>query len=208
MFFRMVVRPVLAILLGANVRNREWLPSLGPAILASNHNSHLDTLVILDLCSGENLDRVRPVAAADYFLRRAWLAWFAANVIGILPVRRQLLRHKPNPLDHLVRALKRGTILLFFPEGSRGEPEILVQYKAGLARLAEACPEVPVVPIYIYGLGKALSKGEWIPVPFFIDVVVGEPLRYGEFGNRRLFMKEYARRMEALRAGIQHLDYH
>jgi 1-acyl-sn-glycerol-3-phosphate acyltransferase len=119
-----------------------------------------------------------------------------------------LLRHKPNPLKLLGRQLNRGNILLFFPEGSRGEPEVVAEYKAGLARLAENSPDCPVIPIYCHGLGKALPRGELLPVPFFLDVFVGEPLRFSEFPDRRTFMEEYARRMEELRAQIPRPDYH
>lgn len=177
LFFLLLVRPFLALVVGANLRHAERLPAHGPAILAANHNSHLDTLLLMSLYPLSQLHRLRPVAAADYFMRNRVIAWFALNIMHILPLAR---RPQPgcDPLADIETALTNGDILILFPEGSRGAPEKRSALKSGIAHLMERQPDTPVTPIYLHGLGKALPKGEWLPIPFFADVFIGESLNW------------------------------
>ena len=122
LFFLLVVRPISWVLLGLNVRHAERLPCDGPAVIIANHNSHLDTLVLMSLFPRRCLRRLRPVAAADYFLRWRWLAWFSRSIIGIIPLRRGREGFEDLRTD-VVAALQRGDLLILFPEGTRGEPE-------------------------------------------------------------------------------------
>jgi 1-acyl-sn-glycerol-3-phosphate acyltransferase len=198
LFFGLLVRAVTRIVLGLNVRHGERLPARGPAIIAANHNSHLDTLVLMSLMPLRLLPRVRPVAAADYFLRNRLLAWFATRIIGIVPIARRSGSQAEDPLAPVVESLDRGEILIFFPEGTRGEPERLKEFKTGLARLKERRPGVPVTPVFLHGVGKALPKGEAILVPFFVDVFVGEPVEWT--GDRASYLDRFRSSVVSLAA--------
>ncbi|HYE42705.1 MAG TPA: lysophospholipid acyltransferase family protein [Caulobacteraceae bacterium] len=185
LFLRLVLRPLARFFTGAEVRHRERLPLKGPAIVAANHNSHVDTLLLLSIFPPRVLAKVRPVAAADYFLSNPALSWFARRMVGITPISRTVARGD-DVLAPAREALARGDIVVVFPEGSRGEPERMGPLKAGVARLAEAYPDVPVVPVWIQGAGRVLPRGAFIPVPMNCCVLVGEPLRWT--GERQGFM--------------------
>jgi len=204
-FYGILVRTVVLFVLGLNVRHRERLPTKGPAIIAANHNSHLDAMAMISLLPLRLLSRVRPVAAADYFLRNKLLAWFALDVIGIVPLNRTRNDPREDLLAPVAEALERGDILIFFPEGSRGAPEQMAEFKTGLARIAERRPDVPVIPVFTHGLGKALPKGEWVIVPFFVDIFIGEPLRFE--GDRAAYMQHFRDAMSALASEEKHSDW-
>jgi 1-acyl-sn-glycerol-3-phosphate acyltransferase len=188
LFFAVLVRAVVLIWLGLNVRHRERLPNDGPAIIAANHNSHLDTMALMSLFPLGLLPKLRPVAAADYFDAGGSIGWFAKNIIGIIPVKRGSGKKGGNPLEPCEQALDRGEILIIFPEGSRGEPEAMQAFKKGIGHLAKARRKVPVVPVFMYGLGKAMPKGSNLILPVNCTVSVGETL-YGK-PSYDVFVKE------------------
>ncbi len=184
----LVVRPFIFGLLRLQVRHRQRLPATGPAVLVANHNSHLDTLALTTLFPLTALSAIRPVAAADYFLRNRLLAWFAIRIMGAIAIRRNGAGcMDDDPLRDCSRALGRGEILIFYPEGTRGEPEQLGPFKMGLAHLMKRHPQVPVYPIRLQGFGRVLPKGSWMLRPHACRAIVGAPLRWG--GNIHYFMR-------------------
>ena len=183
-FFALFVRPLVLIISGVHVLGKEKLPSEGPCIIAANHNSHLDTMVLMSIFPLSKINQVKPVAAADYFMKNRYFAWFSQNVIGIIPLKRRPTKEEGHPLLGVTKALKNGDIVIVFPEGSRGVPEEMGTFKTGIAHLAKEFPSIPVVPIYIHGAGKALPKGEALFVPFIIDVNIGEALYYHDENNK------------------------
>lgn len=197
LFVLLVAKPIIVFWLGLTIRHRERLPRRGPAIIAGNHNSHLDTVALLSLFPLEEVPNVRPVAAADYFMKPGFMRWFSLNVIGIIPVARGGVAEGIDPLEECYRALERGEILLIFPEGSRGEPEQMAELKSGISYLAKRFPTVPVIPVFMRGLGKSMGKGTFIPIPFFVDVFVGRPFSWT--GEKNSFM-------DRLRDAFAHLQ--
>lgn len=176
LFFGLIIKPIVFVVLGLNIRNREKLPKHGPAVIAANHNSHLDTMVLMSLYPLSVIHKVRPVAAADYFLTHRLLAWFSLKVIGIIPLYRGRVVNREQLFTGCIEAMDKGDILILFPEGSRGEPEKLAEPKKGIYHLLKDREDIPITPVVMHGLGRSLPRGEALLVPFNCDVIVGEKL--------------------------------
>jgi 1-acyl-sn-glycerol-3-phosphate acyltransferase len=195
-FLLVFARPLAQFLTGADVIGREHLPVAGPAIIAANHTSHVDTLVLLTIFPPRLMSRLRPVAAADYFLKGPLISWFSRTLVGIVPIERTS-GGREDVLAPAREALARGDIVIIFPEGTRGEGfDRIGELKAGVARLAAAFPDAPVVPAWLEGAGRVLPKGALVPVPMNCTVVVGPPV--ARTGDRLDFM-------EALKASLEEL---
>ena len=185
-FLRLLARPAALFLTGVDVVGRENLPTSGPAIIAANHASHVDTLLLLTIFPPHLLARLRPVAAADYFLRGPLIGWFSRKLVGIVPIERYAGGHE-DVLAPTREALAAGDIVIIFPEGTRGPgDDELGPLKAGVARLAAAFPSAPVTPVWIEGAGRVLPKGAFLPAPMNCTVLAGPPIAWT--GDRDAFM--------------------
>jgi 1-acyl-sn-glycerol-3-phosphate acyltransferase len=194
-FLTLIARPLAMFLTGADVIDGARLPKSGPAIIAANHTSHVDTLLLLTIFPARLMGRLRPVAAADYFLRGPLIGWFSRTLVGIVPIDRR--GQGGDVLAPARQALADGDIVIIFPEGTRGPAtDALGTLKSGIARLAEAFPEAPVTPVWLEGAGRVLPKGAFFPAPMNCTVLVGEPIAWA--GDRAAFL-------EALRAGLEAL---
>ncbi len=185
-------RPLVGALLRLEVVHPERLDLPGPAMLVANHNSHADTVALLAALPTRHIPRVRPVAAADYFLRNRVVGWLSTRVVGVLAVDRT----GNGAGDQLALAsarLSAGDVLVVFPEGTRGEPGVLGEFRTGVARLAARHPAVPVIPVWLDGCADAWPRGRKLPRPGRCRVVVGRAMarRPGETHH------EYSARLRA-----------
>ncbi|PVZ83322.1 1-acyl-sn-glycerol-3-phosphate acyltransferase [Serratia sp. S1B] len=204
LFSLCIVWPVIWLWLGLRVKHSERLPKQGPAIIVANHNSHMDVFTLLSLFSIHQQHYVHPVAAADYFLRNRWLAWFTLNILNIIPVSRQ--GGETNPLALCEQALRDNKILILFPEGTRGEPGKLAPLKSGLWHLSQNLPDVPIIPIWLKGTEQVMAKSNRIPLPLFIDVNVGDPLYFHP--DKTQFKEELLQRLLQLQHEAQGNESH
>jgi 1-acyl-sn-glycerol-3-phosphate acyltransferase len=174
-FYWLVVRPLLYLIIGLRVKGREHLETDEQVLIVSNHNSHLDTVVLLDLIGPMRMETFRPVAAADYFTTSSLTHYVTSLGFNILPIRRTKDGGGDDPLEVMAEALARGESLILFPEGTRGEPEQMTRFRSGAARLIARFPRLKVVPVYLDGLGRIMPRGEWYPVPLVGRVNIGAP---------------------------------
>ena len=200
----LAVKPILWLALGLAVSGREHLPRRGPALVAANHNSHVDILALLTAMPWRTLDRVRPVGAADYFLATPVRRFLAMRLLRGIALERTVQRGR-DPLAPVRAALEAGDILILFPEGTRGRPEEMGPVKAGLSKLAITC-EAPVTPVYLQGAGRILPKGTRVPVPFVCSVLVGPPI--APDGDRVALMAALGEAWDGLRATAPPLHWH
>jgi 1-acyl-sn-glycerol-3-phosphate acyltransferase len=99
--------------------------------------------------------------------------------LGIIPVSRKQAdpndaRKRGDVLDPIVDALDEGSIVIFFPEGTRGRAGQIGQFKRGIQGLAKRCPGVPIVPLYLAGFSMVHPKGSHLPLPLVCSITVGE----------------------------------
>jgi len=174
-FYALAIKPFMALFIGLRVRGREHLAKTGPFILIANHSSHLDTISLLSLFPLRDLRRIRPVAAADYFERNAFVSLLTKTLFNILPIARKNITPENNPLRRMREAIEAGDSIIIFPEGTRGSGGEMGEFRSGVAHLIAKIPTVPVVPTYLVNMGRSLPKGEFIPVPFFCEIRIGAP---------------------------------
>lgn len=200
LFFLLIIRPFIFLVLGVNVRNLKTLPQDGPAIIVANHNSHIDTLLLISLFSVNKINKIRPVAAADYFCNTKFKKFFFEKLIGIIPIERKISKENISSLfDGIFKALDNNEIIIIYPEGTRGNDNKISEFKSGVAHIAKAYPNVPVIPIFINGPDKILPKIDAILVPFISDVYIGEPMFYNNKSTLN-FTKEIKEKVFELKA--------
>ena len=199
LFYVLIVRPVLMILLGLSVRHLERLTVKPRHLIAANHNSHLDALVLMSLIKFRDIPKVKLVAAKDYFCRTNLRTWISLNLIGVIPIERNP-QEGEDVLAPVKAAIEDGYTIVIFPEGTRGEPEKRQPLKYGIAKLVQEMPDVTVTPVFMHGLGKSLPRGERLLVPFVCQVNVGEALSWA--GDRAAFIAALEQSLSELEAEL------
>ena len=102
--------------------------------------------------------------------------FFTEFFVNTLLIYRNKGMAKTNALDDMDELLKQGDSIIIFPEGSRGEAEVLQDFKHGAAILLKKNPMIPFIPIFMKGMGKALPKGDPFLIPTECQVKIGNPV--------------------------------
>ena len=149
LIFRVVWRP--------RVAGVEHIPATGPVIIASNHMSFIDSVVI-PLAVPR---RVRFLAKAEYFegrgLRGRGIALFF-HLIDAVPVRRTGNRDSMRSLELALEVLREGTAFGIYPEGTRSRDGRLYRGRTGVGWLAMTSG-APVVPVGLTGTDQVQPVG-------------------------------------------------
>jgi long-chain acyl-CoA synthetase len=183
------ILPTARLFAWLRVDGLEHLESLeGPVIFASNHQSHMDTPMILAALPRRWRYRVATAMAKEFFKAHFFpkehtaLAWFtnslnyylAALFFNAFPLpqreagARQTLRYIGDVLEH-------GSSVLIFPEGKRTEAGEIDRFRPGIGMIASRL-DVPVVPVRIEGLEKVLHHSWRMARPGRVRIAFGAPM--------------------------------
>lgn len=177
---RVVVPPVARTILRPVVEGVEHVPARGAVILAANHLSFADS-VVLPIVAPR---RVVFLAKEEYFTGpglkgRLSNAWFTA--LGMVPVSREDTRSAMASLDTALEVLRRGDALGLYPEGTRSRDGRLYRGRTGVAQLA-LMSGAPIVPVGLVGTDRLQPVGSRLPRPAKVTVRFGAPIRpVGEY---------------------------
>lgn len=171
------VRTFLKIIVGVKFDSVKFLLHEGQFIIVANHNSHLDTMAIMASLPAKIIHKVKPVAAVDYFGKTKFQAIMSNFFINTLLIKRKKDHNDPehDPIHAMIEALDNGYSLILFPEGTRGEPEVLQPLKPGIGLVLAKRPIVKYVPAYMKGMGKAMPKDDNLIVPYNSSLIYGQP---------------------------------
>ncbi len=170
------IRPALRIYWGVRYRGRSRVPK-GPCLVVANHNSHVDAAILMSLFPLRRLPHVHPVAAADYFGTNPVRRFLAMLLMNGIPIERTAAAGV-DPLSPIVKVLREGESLIFFPEGSRGEAGVVGPFRPGVGRLVRDVPGLLVVPVFLSGPERTWPRGTIMPMPLDLEAIVGKPRTY------------------------------
>jgi 1-acyl-sn-glycerol-3-phosphate acyltransferase len=167
---------VLRVVWRPRILGVENLPRRGPVILASNHLSFIDSLVI-PLAAPARL-RVTFLAKADYFtgggLRGAPRRLFF-RATGAIPVERDEANQARESLETALEVLQRGWAFGLYPEGTRSRDGRLYRGRPGVGWLALSSG-APVVPVGLVGTDRVQPVGARWPRLAPVTIRFGEAI--------------------------------
>jgi 1-acyl-sn-glycerol-3-phosphate acyltransferase len=173
-------------------------PKAEQRIYFANHQSHFDWVLIWAALPKDLRAATRPIAARDYWTSSPLKHWITREIFNAVYVSRQRTDDE-DPLEPLLEALRHGDSLVIFPEGTRGHAADPAPFKAGLYHLAQANPQVQLIPTWISNVQRVMPKGEVVPVPLLCSVTFGAPIQLNDGEDKRAFLQRARDAVIALR---------
>ena len=175
---RVVAGPVRRLLWEINVTGLDRLPATGPAILAPNHISFLDSAFLMLVVPR----RISFVGKAEYMT--SWKTKYLFPALGMIPIDRTGGRRSADALASAERVLRRGELFGIFPEGTRSRDGGLHKGHTGVARLALTVG-CPIFPVGIVGTDAIQPPDAKLPKVFKrCSISIGRAVRTEKYLDR------------------------
>jgi 1-acyl-sn-glycerol-3-phosphate acyltransferase len=175
--FKVLLTVPMTLYFRPHVEGIEYVPKRGPVIIACNHVSYLDWLILPLVIRWR---RISFLAKQEYFtgagLRGRWKRYFF-TATGQVPVVRSGASAGDAALNTATRLLTEGRVVGIFPEGTRTRDGRLYRGRTGLARMASATG-APVVPCGTVGVFELAPPGARFPRPGRVTVRFAPPMQW------------------------------
>lgn len=169
--FRFLFKPFFKFYLRVESEGVENIPSGTPVIIAPNHQSFLDGLMIADVLKNRQLTRTY-FFAKEKNIKNSLSRFFARNSnILILNINKDLKL----TLQRIAAVIKKGNNMVIFPEGARSRDGNVMSFKKSFAIISKEL-NVPVVPVAIEGAYEKFSIGSVFPKPGKIKLKFLKPI--------------------------------
>jgi long-chain acyl-CoA synthetase len=184
------ILPLQRVFAGIRASGREHVERLdGPVVFAANHQSHMDTPVVLAAMPGRVRAHVAVAMAKEFFkahfypaqaTRREWFTnslnyYLAAFFFNAFPIPQREAGARQT-MRYIGEVLAGGDSVLIYPEGRRDPGGEIGEFRPGIGMIASRL-DVPVVPVRITGLDRVLPVGATWPTRGPVTVAFGPPLR-------------------------------
>jgi 1-acyl-sn-glycerol-3-phosphate acyltransferase len=178
---RIFLAPLARLIWRPRILGRRNVPKSGAVLLASNHLSFIDSVVITLVAPRS----VSFLAKAEYFTGRGFRGWISRAFftgIGAIPVVRGAGSAAQDALDSGLRVLEHGDAFAIYPEGTRSLDGRLYRGRTGVAWLALTSGAV-VIPVALTGTQELQPVGARLPRIRPDTVEFGAPLDLSSHGS-------------------------
>jgi 1-acyl-sn-glycerol-3-phosphate acyltransferase len=178
---RIFLAPLARLIWRPRILGRRNVPKSGAVLLASNHLSFIDSVVITLVAPRS----VSFLAKAEYFTGRGFRGWISRAFftgIGAIPVVRGAGSAAQDALDSGLRVLEHGDAFAIYPEGTRSLDGRLYRGRTGVAWLALTSGAV-VIPVALTGTQELQPVGARLPRIRPVTVEFGAPLDLSSHGS-------------------------
>ena len=171
-----LLKPIFLKFFLKEIKGLENVPK-GNFILACNHQSHLDELCAGAVAVFSKHYNFHFIGQTDRYRGMVKLLMYLLYFLtGTLPVNRKNEISKKRVLEKAIKVLKKGRVLIMYPEGTRSRNGRLLPAKCGIAKIFLATG-VPILPVAIKGTFELMPAGKVIPkFKKIIKILVGKPL--------------------------------
>ena len=173
--FRLIFGPIVRCFTRMNITGVNNVPRSGATILAANHLSHVDPILVI-----ASSRRKTHYLAKDGHFKNFFLRSFM-NLTGQIETQRE--QGGEQALSSAADVLESNSALGIFPEGTRSkrtEKPFLLPGKTGIARLAASYPDANVVPIALNGTrDMMMPQNHKLPRPWKkVDINYGKSMTW------------------------------